>query len=636
MKTLLFTLLFCLFTPLVSAQTVKDYDALFLHKDDIVLGNNSAPVTIVTYSDFQCPYCNRARKTVDKLRAKYGQDLRVVFRHFRLPFHKQAKPAAKAAEAARKQDAFIKMHDILFENQKKFSKVADIDSYLQGLARQLGLDEAKFIKDYGSKNTLKKIEKDFSSATRLGVHGTPHFFINGLRLTGAQSSFVFEKVIDAQLIAAQKVAGKNSKQRYENLVQKNYTIKAPPKVKSKNAKPVVTLIPIEKNDPKWGSKKRALVTMVQFSDYQCPFCKKADLTITGLKKKYGKKLRIIYKQLPLAFHQQARKAARAALAANHQKKFKKMHSLLFKHQKEFREINMDTLMMKLAKKAHLNMGRFETDYHSDNTKNAIREDEELAKKVGAKGTPNFFINGIKLTGAQPIDRFKTIIDKQITLAKKLKKRKKLSGNKLYRALVKANKNEYKNDNAKEEIKAPKPAEILGAKKIMKALSRLKKPFWKGKKRAKVLMYIVSDFQCPFCKRASKILDTIYDEYKDRVKFIFVNNYLPFHRRAEIAHLAAIAAGRQGKFWQMHDKIFSREGKITQDMLDAFAKELGLKMKRFERDRKSKRTKKQLAKEMAVAKEIGVRGTPSFMINGKKIVGAQPAEKFRVALDRALE
>ncbi len=141
-------------------------------------GDLPASLELLEYGDYQCPYCGRAYPIIKKVQSRLGKDLRFVFRNFPLTdAHPQAYTAALAAEAAGRQDAFWKMHDLLYENQESMSG----PHFFNGLATSLGLDIDKFEADLHDPAIAKKVDDDFESGVRSGVNGTPGFFINGLR-----------------------------------------------------------------------------------------------------------------------------------------------------------------------------------------------------------------------------------------------------------------------------------------------------------------------------------------------------------------------------------------------------------------------------------------------------------------------
>jgi protein-disulfide isomerase len=160
-------------------------------------GNPKAPVTIVEFSDFQCPYCVRARPVVTRVRQEYGDKVRWVFRHFPLDFHAQAEKSGEAAACAGEQGKFWEMHDLLWENTSKL-QVADLKAH----AATLGLDGATFGACLDSGRYASRIEADTEAGRGYGVSGTPAFFVNGRPLVGAQPFEAFAQVIDDELARA--------------------------------------------------------------------------------------------------------------------------------------------------------------------------------------------------------------------------------------------------------------------------------------------------------------------------------------------------------------------------------------------------------------------------------------------------
>lgn len=157
-------------------------------------GPKDAPVTIVEFCDFQCPYCARMVPTLKRLEQRYGGTLRLVFRDYPLPFHAQAPKAAEAARCASEQGKFWQMHDCLFENQTKLG-VADIQAH----AAELGMDTAAFAACLSSGIHAAGWKEDMDQGSAYGVTGTPAFFINGRFLNGARPYEEFVQVIDDEL-----------------------------------------------------------------------------------------------------------------------------------------------------------------------------------------------------------------------------------------------------------------------------------------------------------------------------------------------------------------------------------------------------------------------------------------------------
>ena len=159
-----------------------------------VRGSESAEITIVEWSDFQCPFCNRASPTLARVEKEYGDKVRRAFKHLPLSIHPQAPGAHAAAEAAHRQGKFWEMHDKIFENQRDLAP-ATFERY----AEELDLDIDQFKEDVASAEVKERIDADMAEAQKLGVTGTPAFFINGRFLSGAQPFENFKRMIDAEL-----------------------------------------------------------------------------------------------------------------------------------------------------------------------------------------------------------------------------------------------------------------------------------------------------------------------------------------------------------------------------------------------------------------------------------------------------
>jgi protein-disulfide isomerase len=157
-------------------------------------GAANAKIAIVEFSDFQCPFCGRVTPTLEQILENYGDDVRVVFKHLPLRIHPKAPAAHAAAEAAHRQGKFWEMHDLIFANQSQMSEAKYVE-----YAQQIGLDVERFKRDMASDEVKAKVDADVAEASRLGVTGTPGFFVNGRFLSGAQPYAAFEALIDEEL-----------------------------------------------------------------------------------------------------------------------------------------------------------------------------------------------------------------------------------------------------------------------------------------------------------------------------------------------------------------------------------------------------------------------------------------------------
>lgn len=160
------------------------------------MGGADAKVTIVEFSDFQCPFCAEASKLLKKLKTKYGNKVKIAFKQYPLPFHTQAKKAAVAALCMNEQgvDKFWKMHDAMFADQGKLS-VTD----LKITAKELGANSDQFNKCLDENKYISQVEKDIQEGREVGVKSTPTFFVNGKLVAGALPIDVFSEIIDKEL-----------------------------------------------------------------------------------------------------------------------------------------------------------------------------------------------------------------------------------------------------------------------------------------------------------------------------------------------------------------------------------------------------------------------------------------------------
>lgn len=165
----------------------------------VVFGPKTAPITIVEYSDFQCPYCTKGYENVKEVRKKYGDKVRMVYKHLPLEGHPKAMPAAKYFEAFALQfpDKAEKFHDEIFTNQHKLNEKGE--EFLKEIAKKLGANMKKLGDDLNSEPVTKRIAADMEEARQFGFNGTPGFLINGVSLRGAYPPPFFEKIIDRQL-----------------------------------------------------------------------------------------------------------------------------------------------------------------------------------------------------------------------------------------------------------------------------------------------------------------------------------------------------------------------------------------------------------------------------------------------------
>jgi protein-disulfide isomerase len=589
---------------------------------DPMWGSRTAPVTIVEFSDFQCPFCSRVEPTLDQVRSTYGKDkVRIIWKNEPLPFHDKAKPAAEAAAgvfALKGNDAFWKWHDTAFKNQGSLSP----ESY-EKWAQEAGVtDMAKFKAGVSAHTWADKVDKDHAVAKAAGVNGTPGFYINGVNVSGAQPFDKFKTVIDQELQKAQaKLAAGTPKDKiYVTMTQENKKAAPPPKDDDEDEKEdtkTVFKVPVG-SSPILGNPN-AQVTIVEFSDFQCPYCKRVEDTIKKIKDTYGDKVRFVWKHEPLPFHPRAEPAAELSLEARAEKGdkgFWDAHDKLFDSQPKLDDPDLDAV----AEKAGLNKDKVKAAIASHKYKKEIDSDADLGDDLQASGTPHFFVNGRRLVGAQPFEKFQKIIDEEVQKADALKA-KGIAPAKIYEELIKDGKGAPEPEKKNVALPAKAPA--------------------KGNLKSKIVIQEFSDFQCPFCSRVEETVVEVMKNYGDKVQLQWRNMPLPMHADAPLAAQAAVEVYQQkgaDAFWKMHDRMYAAQKEqdgLKRPALEKYAQELGVDMGKFKTALDNQSHKAEVDADAKVGNDAGISGTPAFVINGYFINGAQPYPKFRKIIDRAI-
>ncbi len=343
-------------------------------------------------------------------------------------------------------------------------------------------------------------------------------------------------------------------------------------------------------------------------------------TLDKIMKDYPTQVRLYFRHNPLPFHPDAPLASEAALAAQDQGKFWEMHDKLFANQQNIKRPDLE----KYAGELGLDMGKFKRRSTRRRTRAASTPTWRSAARSACRARRTSSSTAGPITGAVPYEEFKKVIDDEIARADKLLA-KGTAPNQLYATFMAAAKT------------APSPAAPAQAGKGPGAGPEVYKVAvgdapTKGGHQPKVTIVEFSDFQCPYCGRVTPTLDSVLKDYGNDVELAFRHNPLPFHNNAMIAAEAAEAARDQGKFWQMHDKLFANQGALDRPNLEKYAQEIGLDMGKFKSALDGDKYKDRIKKDMDDAATFGARGTPNFFINGHNFRGAQPLEAFKSVVD----
>lgn len=587
-------------------------------------GPQDAPVTVINFSDFQCPFSKRSVDLMEGLLKKYNGKVRYVFKHFPLSFHKWGKPASYAAIAAQNQGKFWEYYAKLYTDVKTISEETIVN-----YAKELKLDMDKFNADRISPETAKKVQDDITQGSLFGVRGTPTLFINGVRIVGANSAKIEETIVK-QIAAGEQLKAKGVKDPYTEIVKNGKTKFIPPKREAPAVSQDVYKVVIPAHAPVWGAED-ALVTMVLFDDFECPFCARLYGTYEQLKKDYEGRIRIAFVNLPLGFHKKAKDAAYAAAAAHKQGKFWEVYSFLFTRQKEWNRV-ADFKEWLESKKEELPVEweQFQKDMESKAVENIVAEDIKAAGSLGVRGTPASFVNGRFISGALPVDSFKKVIDEELKKAEG----KGLKGDALYREIIKDGKPAVAKANGNRGEKED-PDKIYSVK-----LSGNEAV--KGAKDPKVTIIEFSDFQCPFCSKAFATLESVAGKYKNEVRVVYKNMPLGFHKEAKPAALFAHAVKRlygDEKFFALASVLYAKQGEWktdTEEKFAAYAKEIGADWTKVKAEMARPETEKAVTEDINEAGRHNLRSVPAFFVNGKKVSGAKPAEVFESMIESIIK
>mgnify|MGYP000548108022 CR=1 FL=1 len=372
-----------------------------------VLGPQSAPVAVVVYGDFQCPFCARAHpKLVDAVHhPSLKGKIKLVFKHFPLSFHKQARAAAHAALAAQEQGKFWEMAEKLYQDPRNLTS-----ENFSTWAKQIGLDVKRFERDLVRKKAGfdDVIDNDMRFGQKtMKVRGTPTIFVGGHMLRGARDADNIAAFIDARGLLRGKEKAHSTSQRLKELTVRLAAVTK----EAKRLKSRVNRKPKQRNPPPQQEKAydipvagspvmgnpRAPVSVVIFTDLQCPYCSKVDPMLYELLKddELKKKVKVVFKHFPLGFHKDAKPASKAALAAGEQGKFFEFVALAYDNQRQLKPENF----IKWAKQLGLDVEKFKRDLKQNDAayERRIQQDQKLGASVAkVRGTPSLYVGGWQL------------------------------------------------------------------------------------------------------------------------------------------------------------------------------------------------------------------------------------------------
>lgn len=433
-----------------------DRKAALYSEQDPYKGATQPLVTIVEFSDFQCPYCAQMSANLDRIVTAYPNDVRLVFKHFPLPMHADAQPGARATLAAHEQGKFWQMHDRLFANQRAM-KPTDVLRY----AEEIGLNVQQFKSRRDAADLTQRVADDLALGQTLGVSGTPAVFVNGKPLRGNQPLDKLKAVVEQErrLALGLLEAGSKRNEVYARIMKGATALQAaapvedatpkavdtaraakpvPPPLKgvpSQVSPPTNFAVPVDKMTAVRGPAD-ALVTIVEFGTITCETCKKMHSVVEGVLARHPE-VRFAFRQLPNTDQVIEERTAKSLLAAIDQDKFWALHAKLVEAGTyDARKLN------ELVASAGLDDAEFRASLLGPRLADRIELDAATARAHdGSAAAPLFFVNGRALSGTPNAADFERLIAEESKKATTFMAKSKLSrGPGLYAAMVKSWKN----------------------------------------------------------------------------------------------------------------------------------------------------------------------------------------------------
>ncbi len=400
--------------------------------DSPTQGPEDAAVTIVVFSDLQCPFCAQAHANIEALRTLRPNDVRVVYKHFPLDsIHPQAVEAAQAARAAQAQGHFWDFVDVLYQRQDELGPTL----YAEAI-RASGGDPSTLEQIRSTPAVGRDVAADRTLGDAIGVTGTPTIFLNGVQIPADAEVQALADVVDQQRAAVQAflAAGVPPSEIYARMVLAQWQ---PPENMGEGEGPeasegALVFIPATGAPSRGAAPEDALATLVIFSDFECPFCAGLNPAVEAALAKHPQ-LRVVFRHFPLPIHDRADNAAGLAVLADKAGRFWDVHDALFKQQDAFQDADLQALSDTLG----LNIPDVNAAMRTPEVAEVINRDMTLAVEAGVTATPSFFINGRMFIGVYSVDELDQMIVEQLELGARLQAETGKSGEELYEAAVAA-------------------------------------------------------------------------------------------------------------------------------------------------------------------------------------------------------
>lgn len=589
---------------------------LYVEEQAPGFGDREAPVTIVAFIGFDCGYCASVLPVLVSLQQEFGSDqLRLVYRHAPLSMASHGRAAARAAAVVGQTlpgDAFIR-YALWLQSQQEPS-----DERLRRAALEYGVEAARFDALWADPALEAEIEADLERRRQLGIEAVPAVFVNGRMLLGARPEFEFRAFIEEERREALELRqrGLSAPEVYARRVQLNRA-KAPPE----GAGPAF-VVPIG-DSPTLGPSS-APVTVVAFVDFECGFCARAHATMEQVMERYPGRIRWVIKNRVLPMHELAAPAAIVLWEVYRQQGAERYWQAM---REVFEPASLTPeVLFELAARYELDPGALNAALALGPQHPRLRADQELGDDLHVRGTPRFFINGRSLEGAQPLPEFLARIDTEIKRAQ-LQLGEQAEPDADVYALLQA-----------QAESAP------GLPRVVPPAVHEDSPTL-GSAQAPVTLQVFANLNCGYCARVMPVLRRLAQRHPGEVRLVW--RHLPFpndtHARSA-AQAAMEARAQQGDagFWAMVSALLEAEAAaspeagppLASSQVREQAKKLGLNLERFDAALADGRHLEAIERDVDLARQRGVGGTPTVFVNDRVIVGAQPERLFERTIELA--
>ncbi len=340
----------------------------------------------------------------------------------------------------------------------------------------------------------------------------------------------------------------------------------------------------------------ALLTVVQYCNYQSPFCRRAQEKLAALRARYGSELRLVFKTVMQPMHPLAPTAAEAALAAHEQGRFWEYHQKLYAHQFELTRQDLE----RHAREIGLDLSRFRAALDGGKHRSRVAaEHKSFGQDLRLKAVPFLFVNGRALVGAEPQSVYERLCDEELSRARALVSRG-VPRPQVYAQTI-----------------AGKPSRLLGGAPDPETLYRIDvgdDDVSMGPPVAPIVIAQFTDLTCPAYRKIARDVRAALTKHGPNTRLVL--KWAPVDDHGRRAARAVLAAGRQGALWRYHDRLLDHEGDLDRSTLDRCAREVGLDLPRFARDLDGDRLRRQVAADETLAAQMEVSWTPTFFVNGR--------------------